>query len=637
MRDYRSICCQLLIPGILAAVGLGVIKLVITTGYPSMRLSVEKWHSAQDYVTIANDYDFNQTWNSSATIVNPILLDFDSWIDTFETQSMYDQFGSLDTYTLNSYENGTQFNNKLLNKASNDGKTYHYTAFYIPSNVENKIFLGFNVSAYHSWPTIYNIYHNWLLKTVINTNASITTTTHPLPQTTQENAFDDATVGLIGSFYLLIAFAFVPVGSIYQIVMDRSNLTKHQQFVSGMSLFAYWIGNFIADICNGIPAAILVDILVYIFDTKVYQGAAQGPFFVSIILFVFSITPFTYLLSYLFSDPSRAQRWTALLYIILGLVLLIVTFVLDIVGGSAEDTGDDLQYLFEFFPTFLLSMSVFNIALRDVAWPGESYWKWKICGNYVIFMIVEGFGYFCLVLLIEWISHQPNILGWYYGSLDVEDEIQKDQHEEEEDIDVENERTRIMNACATDELNDPKFKHLQLDNKKCDDAVVLAGLRKVYRTGTLLNPNSLVAVKKLWFGVHKSEVFGFLGVNGAGKTTALATLTGQRHPTSGSAFINGIPITNQSKIRRFVGYCPQFDALFDLLTAEEHLKFYGKLKGLEGDELDQQIDMLLNILNLNKYRSRQAKTYSGGNKRKLSVAMSMIGNPPILLLDEPSS
>ena len=129
----------------------------------------------------------------------------------------------------------------------------------------------------------------------------------------------------------------------------------------------------------------------------------------------------------------------------------------------------------------------------------------------------------------------------------------------------------------------------------------------------------------------------FLGVNGAGKTSTLACLTGERHCSSGTGFIHGYPITQQSIIRRFIGYCPQFDALFELLTGEEHLRFYGTLKGLQGDELNEQIEMLLNVLSLQKYRNRRAGTYSGGNKRKLSVAMSMIGNPPIIFLDEPST
>merc|ERR1712244_111514 len=145
------------------------------------------------------------------------------------------------------------------------------------------------------------------------------------------------------------------------------------------------------------------------------------------------------------------------------------------------------------------------------------------------------------------------------------------------------------------------------------------------------------AVKNLHFGVKQSEVFGYLGVNGAGKTTTLATLTGERYPSSGNAFIANFPISNQLSCRRYVGYCPQFDAIFELLTAAEHLKFYAMIKGLRGKEADEQVTVLLNALTLNKYKNRVAGTYSGGNKRKLSVAVAMIGNPPVILLDEPST
>merc|ERR1719166_32504 len=107
--------------------------------------------------------------------------------------------------------------------------------------------------------------------------------------------------------------------------------------------------------------------------------------------------------------------------------------------------------------------------------------------------------------------------------------------------------------------------------------------------------------------------------------------------TYGEAYINGISIDNQTAIRRFVGYCPQFDALFPLLTAREHLNFCGRIKGLYGDELKSQIDKLLTALSLTKYENRRAGTYSGGNKRKLSVAVAMIGNPPVIFLDEPST
>jgi ATP-binding cassette subfamily A (ABC1) protein 3 len=90
-----------------------------------------------------------------------------------------------------------------------------------------------------------------------------------------------------------------------------------------------------------------------------------------------------------------------------------------------------------------------------------------------------------------------------------------------------------------------------------------------------------VAVKNLWFGVPEGQCFGFLGINGAGKTTTLRMLTGDELPTSGTSYLAGLDImTQQDLVRRVIGYCPQFDALIDTLTAREHLTLFARIKGV---------------------------------------------------------
>lgn len=86
-----------------------------------------------------------------------------------------------------------------------------------------------------------------------------------------------------------------------------------------------------------------------------------------------------------------------------------------------------------------------------------------------------------------------------------------------------------------------------------------------------------------------------------------------------------------------MGYCPQFDALHDLLTGTEHLKFYGRIRGVPEASLEKMSRSLLEGLTLTEFADRPAGTYSGGNKRKLSVAIALIGNPPVVFLDEPST
>ena len=92
-----------------------------------------------------------------------------------------------------------------------------------------------------------------------------------------------------------------------------------------------------------------------------------------------------------------------------------------------------------------------------------------------------------------------------------------------------------------------------------------------------------------------------------------------------------------NKIRNLIGYCPQYDAIFDYLTVYENLKFYGLIKGAKRDKLNMIISSLIELMNLTQFTNSQSGTLSGGNKRKLSVAIALICNPPIILLDEPST
>jgi ABC-type multidrug transport system ATPase subunit len=122
------------------------------------------------------------------------------------------------------------------------------------------------------------------------------------------------------------------------------------------------------------------------------------------------------------------------------------------------------------------------------------------------------------------------------------------------------------------------------------------------------------------------------------RTTTLEILSGDIFPTRGTAVLGGSDILNeQLKVRKLIGYCPQFDALFNLLTAREHLEFYARIKGVKEINLKSIVDGMLHYLSLEEYANRPAGTYSGGNKRKLSVAIALIGDPPIVFLDEPST
>jgi len=166
------------------------------------------------------------------------------------------------------------------------------------------------------------------------------------------------------------------------------------------------------------------------------------------------------------------------------------------------------------------------------------------------------------------------------------------------------------------------------------DVIVMKALRKVYGPKSY----SKVAVKGVSLGIAKGECFGYLGINGAGKTSTLAMLTGDVLPSSGEAYLNGLDILkHQDQVRRLLGYCPQHDALLERLTVREHLELFGRIKNVAEEALHSFVESILVDMNLSQYQNKRAGELSGGNKRKLSVGIAMIGKPPIIFMDEPST
>lgn len=148
--------------------------------------------------------------------------------------------------------------------------------------------------------------------------------------------------------------------------------------------------------------------------------------------------------------------------------------------------------------------------------------------------------------------------------------------------------------------------------------------------------NSIHAVDGISFEILDGETFGLLGPNGAGKTTTINMLTGILKPDEGQIEINGAPDPTKPEVRRNLGTTPQSIALYDELTAEENLRFYGKLYRLTGTHLSEKVNWALALTGLTERRKDRVKTYSGGMKRRLNMACSLLHDPPVLLLDEPT-
>lgn len=178
-------------------------------------------------------------------------------------------------------------------------------------------------------------------------------------------------------------------------------------------------------------------------------------------------------------------------------------------------------------------------------------------------------------------------------------------------------------------------------------AVQIRGLVKTYPGSTNIGccckckkTSPYHALKGLWVDLAKDQLFCLLGPNGAGKTTAINCLTGITPVTGGDALIYGCSIRSSvgmSNIRKFIGVCPQFDILWDALSGKEHLQLFATLKGLPPSSIKSVVEKSLAEVRLTEAAKIRAGSYSGGMKRRLSVAIALIGDPKLVILDEPTT
>uniref|UniRef100_A0A8C0G716 ATP binding cassette subfamily A member 13 n=1 Tax=Chelonoidis abingdonii TaxID=106734 RepID=A0A8C0G716_CHEAB len=173
---------------------------------------------------------------------------------------------------------------------------------------------------------------------------------------------------------------------------------------------------------------------------------------------------------------------------------------------------------------------------------------------------------------------------------------------------------------------------LRLSEGGIPTGVILMSLTKEY------TDNKKTAVKDLSLTFYKGQITALLGANGAGKTTIISMLTGLYSPSSGTIIINGRDIrTDLDAIRMEMGVCPQYDVLFDTLTVREHLLFYGSVKAPLWTKKQLHHQVTLEDVDLSQHQFKHVGALSGGMKRRLSIAVSFIGNSKTVVLDEPTS
>uniref|UniRef100_A0A670I3S0 ABC transporter domain-containing protein n=1 Tax=Podarcis muralis TaxID=64176 RepID=A0A670I3S0_PODMU len=201
--------------------------------------------------------------------------------------------------------------------------------------------------------------------------------------------------------------------------------------------------------------------------------------------------------------------------------------------------------------------------------------------------------------------------------------------DEDEDEDVVAERLRVKEMTTS---------------QSCEEkpAILVSNLHKDYdeRTDFLLGRKiKKVATNQVFFCVKKGEIMGLLGPNGAGKSTLINMLVGEVEPTSGQVLMGDYSLgeNNKDSSMRFMGYCPQTNPLWPDITLQEHFEIYGAIKGMSESNMKEFIKCISHALDLKEHLQKRAKDLGVGIKRKLCFALSMLGNPNVTLLDEPST
>lgn len=485
----------------------------------------------------------------------------------------------------------------------------------------------FNEKALHASVEVANVMANIVAQAEVAGDAEIYTVVHPLPRETGDQiddiqssvtGFNLALFTLFGTGFLLASFALF-------LVTERATKAKHLQFVSGAGPATFWFATFAWDLVNVVIPTVLILIVFACFDVPAFRGERLGIVLLMLLLFAWAGLPLTYLLSRRFEVASNAYAKLSMLFIFGSIALLVCVFVMTLV--DLEDEAKIVKTVGFIIPNYALAQGFldmysnynYNDLCRESASqlqackdqgivPRDNYLDMEQYGVGLncLMMAMCGMVYFVILLAVELhgarISNRREDMRQYLPS--------------EEDEDVARERERVESGRA-------------------DDMLVINGVSKVYHpTGRPPFP----AVRSLSLGIPKGECFGLLGVNGAGKTTTFKMLTGDHGMSAGTATLCGHDLARELKtVRQHIGYCPQFDALIGQLTGREMLQLYARLRGVSEEDLPELVQALIERLDLVKYADRQCYSYSGGNKRKLSTAVALIGNPPIVFLDEPTT
>ena len=463
----------------------------------------------------------------------------------------------------------------------------------------------------------YNTSYNAAIKSVASLlDASVLSSQQGAPVSLQADykmiASDSTTANILTVVFVIFfcvyaseGLNFVPIYAGVAAARERISQARLQQRLMGVVDVLYWLSNLLFDLVLSLPPIIAFIIIASLTQIR---GAVVA-MAITMLLFILAALPFCYIFQFCFKKVSTAETGLSNIMMLLMLSGGVVSAVLSLwpAINKYTKTVNAILYIipgYTFFDTF--NRVAQNAAIASVIGLMFDPFSWENCGQGMTYLAVEFVVFFVIAILVErqyWVKN---------AKVDV-----AMTQQEHKDSDVAEEVKRVE-------------EHMK------DQAIAVSHIWKVYPGNKKVPP--VEACRDITFGVQPGDCFGLLGPNGAGKTSILSILMGTLGYNSGTAMVDNCVIPNDvQKAYKVLGYCPQFDVLFDFMTVEECLRFYGMIKGIDEKKLPEIINQCLDSLALTEHRHKYTKDLSGGNKRRLCVAIAFMGNPTVIILDEPST
>ncbi|KAI0789486.1 P-loop containing nucleoside triphosphate hydrolase protein [Abortiporus biennis] len=419
-------------------------------------------------------------------------------------------------------------------------------------------------------------------------------------------AFFGAAMGVFPAFF-----------SLY-VAKERRSSVQAMQLSNGLAdPVGLWLGHLMFD---SIFCVISASLIIIIFAGASNHFSGLGFFWVVLVLHGIVGALFAYCISLVVSSPLAAFAAYAG-YGIIMFVLYFAGYLLVLTYAKTSDAGHELVIIH--YTLSLLSpvasalrASFVSVNLFSLLCDGNNPVTTASLGNIsryggpIAYLFIYGFILF-------------GILVWSDSGLLLPRRLVQQRHLH---------NSPPSNPSTQNSEEEFEFDDVKLeadDVSESNDSLRVLGIVKEFGKDNRV-------VDHVSFGVGRDTVFALLGPNGAGKTTTFNIIRGDVIPDAGDVYINRVSIINHPRSARLsLGVCPQFTAIDSQLTVREHLMIYGRLKGLyRGQELDRNIEDLLHATSLHIYADRLASQLSGGNQRKLSLAIALIGNPSCVLIDE---